>query len=121
MLGSICGPVIRQRHDKTRVAAGATVKPVPKANVLINSVQKLCRVRLGKFYLKTMPRRRYPVQVVLAWLQESEYEHTFFCKRDEETGESKILSITQVPNFNQVVSNQPISDLFSEGCMETAV
>ncbi len=59
--------------------------------------------------------------IVLAWLKETEYTHTFFCKRDEETGESKILPITKIPNFTEVVSKQPISELFSEGWMEAAL
>jgi energy-coupling factor transporter ATP-binding protein EcfA2 len=59
--------------------------------------------------------------IVLAWLQESEYSHTFFCKRDEETGASKILPITQIPKFTELVKKQPIGDLFSEGWMEAAL
>lgn len=59
--------------------------------------------------------------IVLAWLQESEYAHTLFCKRDEETGESRILPITQIPRFTELVKKQPIGDLFSEGWMEAAL
>jgi hypothetical protein len=59
--------------------------------------------------------------IVLAWLKESEYAYTFFCKRDEETGESKILPLTQVPNFTEIVRKQPIGELFSEGWMEAAL
>jgi len=59
--------------------------------------------------------------IVLAWLQEQEYAHTFFCKRDEETGESKILPLTEIPHFNDIVKKQPIGDLFAEGWMEAAL
>lgn len=59
--------------------------------------------------------------IVLAWLNPSEYEHTFFCKRDEETGESRISPLTDIPNFNEIVTKQPISDLFAEGWMEAAL
>ena len=59
--------------------------------------------------------------IVLAWLQESEYAHTFFCKRDEETGESRILPITEIPRFSELVKKYPIGDLFSEGWMEAAL
>ncbi|MDR3228243.1 MAG: AAA family ATPase [Puniceicoccales bacterium] len=58
---------------------------------------------------------------VLAWLQEQEYKHTFFCKRDEKTGESKILPLTEIPNFNEIVKKQSIGDLFAEGWMEDAL
>jgi predicted ATPase len=59
--------------------------------------------------------------IVLAWLQESEYHTTFFCKRDETTGESKICALPQVPHFSEVVKKQPISDLFAEGWLEAAL
>lgn len=59
--------------------------------------------------------------IVLAWLQEREYAQTFFCKRDEESGESRICPLTEVPNFLQVVKRQPIADLFAEGWLESAL
>ncbi len=59
--------------------------------------------------------------IVLAWLQEAEYQTTFFCKRDEETGESKISPLPDIPHFSDVVKKQPISDLFAEGWLEAAL
>ena len=59
--------------------------------------------------------------IVLAWLAEAEYAHTFFCKRDEETGASRILPLTQIPRFTDLVKKQPIGDLFAEGWMEAAL
>jgi predicted ATPase len=59
--------------------------------------------------------------IVLAWLEESEYGQTFFCKRDETTGESQILPLTRVPHFLEVVRRQPIADLFAEGWLESAL
>jgi predicted ATPase len=59
--------------------------------------------------------------IVLAWLDPSEYQTTFFCKRDEETGESRITPLTDIPHFNEIVKKQPISDLFAEGWMEAAL
>ena len=59
--------------------------------------------------------------IVLAWLQPAEYTTTFFCKRDEETGESMICPLPQVPHFMEVVQKQPISDLFAEGWLESAL
>lgn len=59
--------------------------------------------------------------IVLAWLQDAEYKTTFFCKRDEATGESKFCPLPQVPHFSEVVKKQPISDLFAEGWLEAAL
>ena len=58
---------------------------------------------------------------VLAWLNEDEYAHTYFCKRDEVTGESKICPLTEIPQFKEIVAKQPIGDLFAEGWMEAAL
>ncbi|MBM4025871.1 MAG: DUF2813 domain-containing protein [Planctomycetes bacterium] len=59
--------------------------------------------------------------VVLAWLKPEEYATTFYCKRDEETGESRIVPLTEIPRFTEIVSKQPISDLFAEGWLEEAL
>jgi len=59
--------------------------------------------------------------IVLAWLKAAEYATTFFCKRDSETGESKIKPLVAIEHFNEVVQRQPISDLFAEGWLEAAL
>ncbi|MBN1509093.1 MAG: AAA family ATPase [Sedimentisphaerales bacterium] len=59
--------------------------------------------------------------IVLAWLKPEEYATTFYCRREEETGESRIVPLNEIPRFNEIVSKQPISDLFAEGWMETAL
>jgi predicted ATPase len=59
--------------------------------------------------------------IVLAWLKPEEYACTFFCKREGDTGESKIKPLVDIEHFNDVVQRQPISDLFSEGWLETAL
>ena len=61
--------------------------------------------------------------LVLAWLQEEEYETTFFCRRNEQTGESHILPLTEVPRLMDILRRpgQHIADLFSEGWLEAAL
>lgn len=58
--------------------------------------------------------------VVLAWLDESDYETTFFCKRDEETGASIIKPLSEIPRLVELVKTQPLGELFTEGWMEGA-
>jgi energy-coupling factor transporter ATP-binding protein EcfA2 len=58
--------------------------------------------------------------VVLAWLDEKDYETTFFCRRDEETGASIIKPLSEIPHLVELVKNQPLSELFTEGWMEGA-
>ena len=57
---------------------------------------------------------------VLDWLSEEDYKTTFFCKRDEETGESRIRALADVPHFLDVVKKTPASELFVEGWLEAA-
>jgi predicted ATPase len=59
--------------------------------------------------------------VVLAWLNDEDYETTFFCKRDENTGESIIKPLTAVPHFIDTVRKQPLGDLFAEGWLEAVL
>lgn len=68
-----------------------------------------------------MAHEQNPLGIVLAWLQPGEYATTFFCKRDGDTGESKIKPLVDIEHFNDVVQRQPISDLFSEGWLEAAL
>ena len=58
---------------------------------------------------------------VLDWLAEEDYRTTFVCKRDEETGESRICALADVPHFIDVVKNKPVSELLSEGWLEAAL
>ena len=58
---------------------------------------------------------------VLDWLGEEDYRTTFVCKRDEETGESRICALADVPRFMDVVKKRPLSELFSEGWLEAAL
>ena len=55
---------------------------------------------------------------ILDWLDERDYETTFLCKRDEETGESRIRALADVPQFLDVVKKTPASELFTEGWLE---
>lgn len=59
--------------------------------------------------------------IVLAWLEPAEYRTTFFCKRDEGSGESRICALSDVPHFREVLQKQPIADLFAEGWLEAAL
>ncbi len=58
---------------------------------------------------------------VLDWLGEEDYKTTFVCKRDEETGESRICALADVPHFGNVVKKRPVSELFSEGWLEAVL
>lgn len=59
--------------------------------------------------------------VVLAWLNPADYQSTFLCSRDEETGASKIVRLSKVPNLKSLVKKQSIGDLFAEGWLEEAL
>jgi predicted ATPase len=80
---------------------------------------ELLRSRVAAGKTQVMVTTHSPI--VLAWLKPEEYATTFYCKRNEETGESQIVPLNEIPRFNEIVSKQPISDLFAEGWMETAL
>ncbi|HXB73980.1 MAG TPA: AAA family ATPase [Candidatus Acidoferrales bacterium] len=58
---------------------------------------------------------------VLAWLTEDDYKTTFLCRKDEETGASTIIPLSEVPGFLDLARKQPASDLFAEGWLEGAL
>ena len=85
------------------------------------------RLRLLVELLRSQAKREHQIMatthspIVLAWLKERDYESTFFCKRDEETGASAITPLSKVPRFIEVVQKQPIGDLFAEAWLEGAL
>lgn len=58
--------------------------------------------------------------VVLAWLDEKDYETTFLFKRDEKTGASIVTPLSEIPRLIELVRKQPIGELFTEGWLEGA-
>jgi len=70
-------------------------------------------------YRQVMATTHSPI--VLAWLNESDYKTTFFCKRDEDTGASEIKPLSEIPRLEAIVQKQPIGDLFAEGWLEGAL
>ena len=85
----------------------------------VRLLMELLRKNAGSGRTQIMATTHSPI--VLSWLKESEYQTTFFCQRDEVTGESKICSLPEIPHFTEVVRKQPISDLFAEGWLEAAL
>jgi predicted ATPase len=59
--------------------------------------------------------------VVMAWLQPDDYKSTFLCTRDEETGASRIIPLSEVPNIISIVEKQSIGELLAEGWLEEAL
>ncbi|MEN6425299.1 MAG: AAA family ATPase [Phycisphaerales bacterium] len=80
---------------------------------------ELLRSRAAAGETQVMATTHSPV--VLAWLKPEEYANTFYCHRDEETGESRITPLSEIPRFNEIVAKQSISDLFAEGWLEEAL
>lgn len=58
--------------------------------------------------------------VVLAWLEEKDYETIFLFKKDEETGASIVTPLSEIPHLIELVRKQPIGELFTEGWLEGA-
>lgn len=57
---------------------------------------------------------------VLAWLQEAEYDRTFLCRREAETGRSTIRPVRTLAGFDRAVRGRSVAELLAEGWMEAA-
>lgn len=59
--------------------------------------------------------------LVLDWLSREDYDSTFLFAQDEESGESTITPLSQIPRFLELSEKYPASRLLGEGWFETAV
>jgi predicted ATPase len=59
--------------------------------------------------------------IVLGWLKPEEHATTFYCRQDEQTGESRICPLTEIPRLADLSRKQPVSELFAEGWLEAAL
>ncbi len=59
--------------------------------------------------------------LVLEWLTQEEYAHALWFHRDDETGETHVTPLSQVPGLVDAVRRRPISELLSEGWLETVL
>lgn len=56
--------------------------------------------------------------LILEWLNHDDYATTFVCKRDESTGATNIIPLSEIPALLKLIQKQPISELFAEGWFE---
>jgi predicted ATPase len=59
--------------------------------------------------------------LILDWLSREDYDSTFLFAQDEESGESTITPLSQIPRFLELSEKYPASRLLGEGWFETAV
>ena len=58
--------------------------------------------------------------ILLSWLSEEDYDTTFLCRRNEETGATEIIPLSKIPRFIELARTQSVADLFTEGWLEVA-
>lgn len=80
---------------------------------------ELLRSQSGRSGRQVLATTHSPV--VLSWLNDADYKTTFLCLRDDETGESRIAPLAEVPAFQSIVHKQPIGELFAELWLENAL
>ena len=56
--------------------------------------------------------------VVLEWLRDTDLAKTFFCNRDQDTGESTIRPLIDVPRSRESIKNRHFFDILVEGWPE---
>ncbi|PWU11894.1 MAG: hypothetical protein C5B50_22460 [Verrucomicrobia bacterium] len=124
-------PVLSDGTLRFAAIAAAFLQPDMPGILTIEEIEKGIhdsRLRLVLELLKSQSRRG-EVQVmatthsrsVLNWLEEEDFRKTFHCHRDTETGESRIVPLSEVPHFNEAVRGTPLPDLFAENWLEAAV
>ena len=80
---------------------------------------ELLKSQAGKSVSQVMATSHSPL--VLAWLNEDDYQTVFLCTKNEKTGASTITPFSSIPRLKELAHKQPIADLFAEGWMESAL
>lgn len=123
-------PVLSDGTLRFAALAAALFQPDMPALLLVEEVEngihptrlrllvELLRSRTGAGGPQILATTHSPI--LLAWLKPSEYPQTFFCLRDS-TGLSTIRAVTDIPQFQEIIRRTPISDLFAEGWLESAL
>jgi hypothetical protein len=84
------------------------------------------RIRLLVELLKSQSGRKTQVfatthsPLVVAWLNETDYEHVFFCRRNPRSGASIITPLSELPHFVEAARTNSVADMIVEGWLETA-
>jgi len=111
--------------------AAAFFQPEPPQLLMLEEIEDglhPTRLQLLVELLKSQAGRRVKQVIAtthspytIAWLNEEDYRHVFLFTRNEETGATSIKPFSEVPHLVELAREQPISDLFAEGWLETAV
>ena len=80
---------------------------------------EMLRANGGGNYTQIMATTHSPT--VVAWLEPDEHKTTFVVARDPDTGESTVTRLVDIEDFERIVADQQLADLFAEGWMESAL
>jgi predicted ATPase len=58
--------------------------------------------------------------VLLDWIKEEYYDNVFFCAR-KENGATEITPVSNIPDIKETIQKYPLSELFTEGWLETTI
>jgi predicted ATPase len=58
--------------------------------------------------------------ILLDWIQERYFDNVFFCARKENSA-TVITPVTSIAGFKETLKNSPLSELFTEGWLETTL
>ncbi len=85
----------------------------------LHTLVELLKSQSGNPLPQTFATTHSPL--VLAWLDEADYKTTFLCQKNEESGETTITPLSEVPRFLELTHNRHAPELFAEGWMENAL
>lgn len=58
--------------------------------------------------------------VLLDWIKEEYFDNVFFCARKED-GSTEITPVSKIPDIKKTIKKYPLSELFTEGWLETTI
>ena len=121
-------PVLSDGTLRFAALAAAFFQPSPPSVLMIEEIENgihPTRLRLLIELLQTQALRT-GIQVIatthspyaLAWLDKDQLGTTFLCSRQTEAGETKIVSLLEIPQFVEALEQHPVHEMFAEGWFE---
>ncbi|MBC6421441.1 MAG: AAA family ATPase [Hormoscilla sp. SP12CHS1] len=122
-------PILSDGILRFAAITAAFFQPDPPALLIIEEVEHSIHPNSLRVLVELLKNLSMPIQVIatthspllLDWLRQEDYPTTFACKRDEETGATRIVPFKEIPKLLKIVEKYPIGELFAEGWFDGGV
>lgn len=124
-------PILADGFLRFAAITAAFFQPQPPAITIVENIESGLHPRNLRVLVEMLKNlsQNIPIQVIvttqspllLDWLGAEDYRTSFACKREEETGATRIVPFKEVPKLVKIVDKYPVGELFAEGWFEGGI